>query len=84
MQRLSVSGAVAFSLGLSLLVPLSTSAPAQAQATDDDVGDKVPFLDLFPALRTLPAPLFLQPGLRVSFASGAATGAGGPAGGGVI
>ncbi|HRE88674.1 MAG TPA: hypothetical protein PK095_05985, partial [Myxococcota bacterium] len=60
-------------LAASILLFAALRPPtARAQATDDDVGDKVSFLALFPNLRALPAPTFLQPGLRVTFSSGAA------------
>ncbi|PKN58311.1 MAG: hypothetical protein CVU56_06625 [Deltaproteobacteria bacterium HGW-Deltaproteobacteria-14] len=66
-----------------LLVAPSNSA--HAAPSDADLGDIASFLALFPNARTLPAPAFLVPGVRVSYATGAASGGiDGVAGGGVL
>ncbi|MDD9933357.1 MAG: hypothetical protein OXT09_07140 [Myxococcales bacterium] len=78
MLRLGLSLAL-----LAILVSVQ-SRPTSAQVSDADIGTNEALLALFPELRTLPAPAFVAPGVRVSYVSGAATGNGGPAGGGVI
>lgn len=62
----------------------SWSTGALGQVSDGDIGSNASMLTLFPQLRSLPAPAFVVPGVRVSYASGAASGNGGPAGGGAI
>lgn len=72
---------------LALLVACLIVAPPTALAapSDADLGDVASFLALFPNARTLPAPAFLVPGVRVSYATGAASGGiDGVAGGGVV
>lgn len=69
---------------LALLFACLVVAPATARAapTDADVGG---MLALFPNARTLPAPAFLVPGVRVSYSTGSASGGiDGVAGGGVL
>jgi len=62
---------------------LLSPAPVTAAPTDADLGDVGTFLSLFPNARTLPAPAFLVPGVRISYATGAGTTSGGTTVGGM-
>ncbi|MEX1018493.1 MAG: hypothetical protein WDZ49_02485 [Litorilinea sp.] len=66
------------------LSPLTDPIPAaQAQPPDDQLGESLGFVILFPQLRTLPPPAWFQPGVRVSYDVISANFQGGGAGGGV-
>lgn len=61
-------------VALGVLVPGVT----HAQPSDDQIGELSTFFELFPELRTLPAPEVVAPAIRVSYsASGATSGSGG-------
>jgi len=59
------------------------SGGALAKPSDEQVGELAVFFTLFPELRTLPAPTFVRPGVRVSYQSAAAAVGGGGSGAGI-
>lgn len=76
--------AVCLAVG-ALVSPRSDFAkPAQAQPPDDQLGESLGFVILFPQLRNLPPPAWFVPGVRVSYNSISANFQGGGAGGGVV
>lgn len=52
---------------------LFVSATAAGQPSDDQIGEMATFFELFPRLRTLPAPEWLAPGVRASYSARGAT-----------
>gem|GEM_PF-1250350 len=65
---------------LTMLLLVALGTPAHAQPTDEQLGlDAHFYLILFPELRTLPAPAWLTPGVRVTYSSLASVGSAGSA-----
>ncbi len=65
---------------LTLFCLAALGTPAHAQPSDEQLGlDAHFYLILFPELRTLPAPAWLTPGVRVTYASLASVGSAGTA-----
>lgn len=69
---------------LALTSTFSLARPAQAQPSDAELGEVAIFLTLFPQLRTLPAPVWFQPGARVTYRAISAIIGGGGAGDGLV
>lgn len=69
---------------LALASSLSLVRPAQAQPSDAELGEVAIFLQLFPQLRTLPAPTWFRPGARVTYRAISAIIGGGGAGDGLV
>lgn len=69
---------------LAVAASVSQTSETWAQPPDDQLGESLGFVVLFPQLRNLPAPTWFRPGVRVSYETIGANFDGGGAAGGII
>ena len=67
---------------LILMAAMAYPSPGAGQARDADLGTTATMLNFFPVLRELPAPDFIEAGVRVTYSAGSASQGG--AGGGYV
>ena len=75
---LTLALVVCMMLGPGMVAPHALAAPP----SDADLGESAAFLQLFPALRTLGAPVWFRPGVRASYQAAGAAFSGGSSGSG--
>jgi hypothetical protein len=75
---------ITLALWLAVAAIIVPANGVRAQPPDDQLGESLGFVILFPPLRTLPAPTWFVPGVRVSYDSISANFQGGGAGQGMV